>query len=1418
MKKLIFLTFLLLSYVGVFSQVHIPFQIRQKENLKGGLRMIGNQILNKHPANENHNNDWGMNDLLPMKYVDIDNDENTFSSSAATLTFDNPTCSKIKYAGLYWGGVYLQNDPNRRNIKIKIPSQTNYIDIEADTFIYDGYPLNIQQGRDSYICYKDITELLSNTNPTGEYVVANVKATQTTEAWEVSGGVSAGWSLVIIYEDPDKSNKNITTFDGYARITKGEKVDFSFSGFKTLPSPLPVNARFGVMALEGDKDIPGDKLSILKPDGSYEDLSNSINPADNFFNSSISEDENLIIDRRPASTNTLGWDIDLFSIPNTNNSIIQNDQEDASFRAHSTGDLYNIFFSAFEVEVIEPKMNLLKTAEDATGNVLNNQTIPLGSTVYYGLEFQNVGNDNAVDYEIKDLLPKNVTLDTNIPFEIPSGSGITYSVSNSANGSEVTFKIPNDLVKKGGGKYKVRFAVKLSPNCSDFTAPCSERILNKAKSVYKGTLNQSIINDNGSFSSIDNCNIGVLDDTVFYADLTPCVIPENIELLCGENLILTAQAGFDGYEWQDNAGNIISSNQNAIISKSGRYTLTKHTNNCVDRKEIYNVSTIQRQGTNPLIPYSEVTFTCLETERTFPQIFLCGMGASKSVDLTSIPDVATVNLEKYTGNQKLALEETCPPTDNSWQNISNSKTFSLTEEGIYKLNLTFQNSCLATYYFRVHASPINPTISKKDIYCKNGKISVQNAGSDYEYAIELQGTTEPPVYQQSPDFEIETAGIYSVFVRKKLRLEQDCVIRIDNINVEKFDQQLQVTKTQSPCAEQVHGISFKVFDGQTPYKAILRNNKTNVAETLNNIAENTEYSFTDLSLGDYTLTVNDSDDCPSTYNFTVEESEAFINLQKANPLIAHSGVTFTCSETHRTFPQIFLCGMGTSKSIDLTSIANVATVNLQKYTGNQKFALEETCPPNDNMWQNISNSKIFPLTEEGIYKLNLSFQDGCKANYFFRVHTSPINPTISKEDIYCANGKISVQNASSDYEYAVQLQNSSAEPTYQESTDFQINEPGIYSVFVRKKMRLEQDCVIKIENINIRKFEQQLQIVQIHNESCENQNDGSISFKIFDGKFPYTAVLKNNKTNTTETSNNIGENIEVSFANIPPSDYTLTVNDSGVCENVYSFSIKEAISLKFNTSNELLCINNTSISQLTLAFEDANLDLSKVSYSFNNETTKLPFDKIQGRTALLYPKNLPNGSNQISVFYNNCTFTQIIDFQNINPLKITQIRDNTLPSAIKISVSGGSGNYYFYFNDVHQSSDTYYLRSFDEGYVNSNGQEVKKIRVRVEDSLGCVIEEVLEEIFHDIKIPNYFTPDGDGINDTWQIKNAQGYSRMKIDIYDRMGRKLKTLTSRDSWDGTFNGANLPSGDYWYHLQFNEAKDRRTYTGHFTLYR
>ena len=57
-----------------------------------------------------------------------------------------------------------------------------------------------------------------------------------------------------------------------------------------------------------------------------------------------------------------------------------------------------------------------------------------------------------------------------------------------------------------------------------------------------------------------------------------------------------------------------------------------------------------------------------------------------------------------------------------------------------------------------------------------------------------------------------------------------------------------------------------------------------------------------------------------------------------------------------------------------------------------------------------------------------------------------------------------------------------------------------------------------------------------------------------------------------------------------------------------------------------------------------------------------------------------------------------------------------------------------------------------------------------------------------------------------------------IHIYDRYGRRLKTLTKDDAWDGMYNNKTVPTGDYWYILELNDVHDTRRFYGNFTLYR
>ncbi len=107
----------------------------------------------------------------------------------------------------------------------------------------------------------------------------------------------------------------------------------------------------------------------------------------------------------------------------------------------------------------------------------------------------------------------------------------------------------------------------------------------------------------------------------------------------------------------------------------------------------------------------------------------------------------------------------------------------------------------------------------------------------------------------------------------------------------------------------------------------------------------------------------------------------------------------------------------------------------------------------------------------------------------------------------------------------------------------------------------------------------------------------------------------------------------------------------------------------------------------------------------------------------------------------------------------------------------------------------------------------------VQDIQGC---GTISFIFDVVIAPNFFTPNSDGINDLWALNGlyASLYTKVDIQIYDRFGKLLKVLTLQElGWDGTYNGQNLPSTDYWYTVTLLDREGNiRTKRGHFSLIR
>lgn len=85
------------------------------------------------------------------------------------------------------------------------------------------------------------------------------------------------------------------------------------------------------------------------------------------------------------------------------------------------------------------------------------------------------------------------------------------------------------------------------------------------------------------------------------------------------------------------------------------------------------------------------------------------------------------------------------------------------------------------------------------------------------------------------------------------------------------------------------------------------------------------------------------------------------------------------------------------------------------------------------------------------------------------------------------------------------------------------------------------------------------------------------------------------------------------------------------------------------------------------------------------------------------------------------------------------------------------------------------------------------------------------------EVPNSFTPNGDGINDTWNIKYLESYPDATVEIFNRYGERLfKFVNYLSAWDGTKNGSELPAGTYYYIL--DPKNGRKIISGSITILR
>jgi len=222
----------------------------------------------------------------------------------------------------------------------------------------------------------------------------------------------------------------------------------------------------------------------------------------------------------------------------------------------------------------------------------------------------------------------------------------------------------------------------------------------------------------------------------------------------------------------------------------------------------------------------------------------------------------------------------------------------------------------------------------------------------------------------------------------------------------------------------------------------------------------------------------------------------------------------------------------------------------------------------------------------------------------------------------------------------------------------------------------------------------------------------------------------------------------------------------------------------------------------------ATLDtgLSGANYLFEWTLDGNPFG---GNTSSVTTSQIGNYTVKITNTTTTCINTASTKVSKYAPyLEITYSDAFENPTFISVNVLGaGSGNYEYKLDDF----------PFQDSNIFNNvwaGQHIISVRDKNGHCNPAPINAVI------INYPKFFTPNGDGFHDTWNITHlASTNPNAPIFIFDRYGKLIKEITpSTDGWNGMYNGQPLPATDYWFTVDYFEKGTSKTFKSHFALKR
>ncbi|NTE22440.1 gliding motility-associated C-terminal domain-containing protein, partial [Agrobacterium tumefaciens] len=291
--------------------------------------------------------------------------------------------------------------------------------------------------------------------------------------------------------------------------------------------------------------------------------------------------------------------------------------------------------------------------------------------------------------------------------------------------------------------------------------------------------------------------------------------------------------------------------------------------------------------------------------------------------------------------------------------------------------------------------------------------------------------------------------------------------------------------------------------------------------------------------------------------------------------------------------------------------------------------------------------------------------------------------------------------------------------------------------------------------------------------------------------YTFSPTLQTGDTFTGSLTRAVGENVGTYAIN----QGTITLNGNYAIAYVSNnLSINKAV-LTVTANNAVIC-QSDGLPTFALTYNGFKMGDTETAFSTKPTVSTTANRNVAGTYTLVPAGGVAN--NYSLVYVNGTLIVNALPTVNIVSNKGTDISKG---ETVALTASGG----------------TSYSWSTASGIISGQNTAILTVRpaqtttytVRVTNASGCnSVESITINVAEDYKLVanNILTPNGDGVNDTWLVKNIDLYPNNEVRIFDRNGREMYSKKTYDnSWNGTFGGNDLAEGTYYYIITYGPNK-------------